>query len=65
MVPRFLFLPVRLGTVTLSSRLFVVTGVDNRRLAKGSFGRSDTEISFFSSSSSSPLLFVFSLDLRP
>jgi hypothetical protein len=64
-VPRFLLLPVRFGTVNLSSRLFVVTGVDNRRLARGSYGRSDTEISFFSSSSSSLLVFVSSLDLRP
>ena len=41
--PRFLLRPVRLGTVTLSSKLVVVTGVETRRLAKGSSGRSDAE----------------------
>jgi hypothetical protein len=64
--PRLRLRPVRLGTVTLSSRLLVVTAVESRRLAKGSSGRSDTEMSCLSSSSSSPPLVVgSSLARRP
>jgi hypothetical protein len=48
--PRLRFRPVRLGTVTLSSTLLVVTGVESKRLAKGSSGRSETEMSNLSSS---------------
>lgn len=63
--PRFRFRPVRLGTVTLKSRLLVRTGVDNSRLAKGSSGRSETEMSFFSSSSPSALVVVSRLERSP
>lgn len=55
-VPHFRFLPVRAGTVTLSRRLLVVTAVDSRRLAKGSSGRSETEMSCLASLSSLPSL---------
>lgn len=43
-VPRLRLRPVRLGTVTLSSRLLVATGVESKRLASGSSGRSETEM---------------------
>lgn len=64
-VPRFRFLPVRFGSVTFSRRLLVVTGVESRRLANGSSGRSDTEIIFLSSSSFSLMVGVSNLDLKP
>lgn len=41
------------------------TGVDSKRLAKGSSGRRETEMSFFSSSSPSALTVVSSFDRRP
>jgi hypothetical protein len=63
--PRFRLRPVRLGTVTLSSKLLVRTGVDSKRLANGSSGRSDTEMSCLSSSSPSALMVVSSFDRRP
>lgn len=64
-VPRFRLRPVRFGTVTLMRRLFVLTGVDSKRLAKGSSGRSETEMSFLSSSSPSALVVVSNRDRRP
>lgn len=41
------------------------TGVDSKRLAKGSSGRRETEMSFLSSSSPSALTVVSSFDRRP
>lgn len=64
-VPRFRLRPVRFGTVTLSRRLFVLTGVDSKRLAKGSSGRNETDMSFLSSSSPSALVVVSNRDRRP
>jgi hypothetical protein len=63
--PRFRLRPVRLGTVTFNSKLFVRTGVDSKRLANGSSGRSDTEMSCLSSSSPSALMVVSSFDRKP
>ena len=64
-VPRFRLRPVRFGTVTLSRRLFVLTGVDSKRLAKGSSGRNETDMSFLSSSSPSALVVVSNRDRKP
>jgi hypothetical protein len=61
--PRLRFRPVRLGTVTLSSTLFVVTADESRRLAKGSSGRNETEIRLLSSSLS--LLAGSSFESKP
>jgi hypothetical protein len=43
----------------------VVTGAESKRLAKGSSGRSDTEMSFLSSSAASLFADDCWLDLRP
>jgi hypothetical protein len=45
--------------------LLVLTGVDSNRLANGSSGRSETEMSFFNSSSPSALVVVSSRDRSP
>jgi hypothetical protein len=64
-VPRLRLRPVRFGTVTLRSRLLVVTAAESKRLANGSSGRSETEMSCLSSSSFSPSVVPSGLVRRP
>jgi hypothetical protein len=69
-VPCLRLRPVRFGTVTLSSKLLVVTAMESKRLANGSSGRSETEMSCLRSSSSLSslsrvLVEVSPLDRRP
>jgi len=64
-VPRLRLRPVLFGTVTLSRMLLVVTAVESSRLAKGSSGRSETEMSCLRSSSFSPSVAASGFDRRP